>query len=192
MCGRFTLTADPGLVARRFGAPPRQGGGSRPRYNVAPTQTVVTVTDDGTRHLEQMRWGLVPSWAKDPSVGSRMINARAETLAQKPAFRSALKKRRCLIPADGFYEWPLVGGTKRPVRIALKSGQPFAFAGLWDLWTAPDGQAIRTCTIVTCAPNDLMAQMHHRMPVILAREAEDVRLDPAVQAPDQLLPLLAP
>src|SRR5262245_51654077 len=139
MCGRFTLTTDPGVVARRFGAPPTQGGGSVPRYNIAPTQTVVTVTDDGARHLEQMRWGLVPRWSKDPKIGSRLINARAETLAEKPAFRDALRRRRALIPADGFYEWTAVPGsrTKQPMRIRLKSGEPFAFAGLWDSWMPP-------------------------------------------------------
>ena len=110
MCGRFTLTTDPGVVARRFGAPPTQGGGTTPRYNVAPTQTVVTVTAEGERHLEQMRWGLVPRWAKSPEIGNRLINARAETLAEKPAFRDALRRRRALIPADGFYEWVTLSG----------------------------------------------------------------------------------
>jgi putative SOS response-associated peptidase YedK len=193
MCGRFTLTAEPGVVARRFGAPPAQGGGTSPRYNVAPTQTVVTVTDDGTRHLEQMRWGLVPSWAKDPSIGSKLINARAETLAEKPAFRHALKRRRCLIPADGFYEWAATGGgRKQPVRVTLTTGEPFAFAGLWAEWTPPEGAPLRTCTIVTCEPNELMARYHHRMPVILSPEAEARWLDPRVEDPAVLLPLLVP
>jgi len=196
MCGRFTLTTDVGVVARRFGAPPAQGGGTRPRYNIAPTQTVVTVTDDGARHLEQMRWGLIPAWAKDPSIGSKLINARAETLAEKPAFRAALKRRRCLIPADSFFEWPAgPDGRKRPIRVTLASGEPFAFAGLWAEWRPPDapnGEALRTCTIVTCAPNDLMARYHHRMPVILTPEAEGVWLDPRVEDPAVLLPLLAP
>ena len=193
MCGRFTLTAEPGVVARRFGAPPAQGGGTSPRYNVAPTQTVVTVTDDGTRHLEQMRWGLVPAWAKDPSIGSKLINARAETLADKPAFRHALKRRRCLIPADGFYEWAATGGgPKRPLRVTLTTGEPFAFAGLWAEWTPPEGEPLRTCTIVTCEPNELMARYHHRMPVILSPEAEARWLDPRVEDPAVLLPLLVP
>jgi putative SOS response-associated peptidase YedK len=194
MCGRFTLTADPGLVARRFGAPPPQGGGTRPRFNVAPAQTVITVTDDGRRQLELMRWGLIPAWAKDPAIGSRLINARAETLAEKPAFRAALRRRRCLIPADGFYEWTAgPDGKRRPMRIRLTSGQPFAFAGLWDEWRPPDGgPPVRTCTIITCAPNELMATLHHRMPVILAPEAEAVWLDPSITDPERLLPLLVP
>ncbi|MBI3972324.1 MAG: SOS response-associated peptidase [Chloroflexi bacterium] len=193
MCGRFTLTVDPGLVARRFGAPPGEGGGTQPRYNVAPAQTVITVTDDGVRHLEQMRWGLIPSWAKDPKIGSRMINARAETLAEKPAFRNALKRRRCLIPADGFYEWTERAGRKQPMRITLRSGEPFAFAGLWESWT-PSAEAtpVRTCTIVTTSPNALMATIHHRMPVILTPEAEAIWLDPSIADPAKLLPLLVP
>jgi putative SOS response-associated peptidase YedK len=194
MCGRFTLTADPGVVARRFGAPPLQGGGTSPRYNVAPAQTVITVTDDGRRQLELMRWGLIPAWAKDPAIGSRLINARAETLAEKPAFRAAFRRRRCLIPADGFYEWTAgPEGKRRPMRIRLTSGQPFAFAGLWDEWRPADGgPPIRTCTIITCAPNELMATLHHRMPVILTPEAEAVWLDPSITDPERLLPLLVP
>jgi putative SOS response-associated peptidase YedK len=192
MCGRFTLTTDPGIIARRFGAPPAEGGGTTPRYNVAPTQTVVTVTDDGQRHLAAMRWGLVPRWAKDPAIGSKMINARAETLAEKPAFRQVLQKRRCLIPADGFYEWPNRGKSKQPLRVTLTTGEPFAFAGLWDTWHAPDGQDLRTCTIVTTTPNALMAPFHHRMPVILTPEAEQVWLDPTIDNPEQLVPLLVP
>ena len=194
MCGRFTLTTDPGVVARRFGAPPYHGGGTTPRYNIAPTQMVITVTDDGARQLEQMRWGLIPRWAKDASIGSKLINARAETLAEKPSFREALRRRRCLIPADGFYEWVAVPGLKRkqPMRIGLKSGEPFAFAGLWDEWRSPEGTPLRTCTIVTTTPNELIATLHHRMPVILTSEAERRWLDPAVTDPEALLPLLAP
>src|SRR5919199_6125379 len=140
MCGRFTLTADPDLVARRFGAPPVRGGGTVPRYNVAPTQTVITVTAAGERQLEQIRWGLIPVWAKDPGIGSKLIKARAETLAEKPAFRRLLGTRRCLIPADSFYEWATgPGGRKQPLRVALTTGEPFAFAGLWDEWAPRDG-----------------------------------------------------
>jgi putative SOS response-associated peptidase YedK len=215
MCGRFTLTTDPGVVARRFGAPPTQGGGTTPRYNVAPTQTVVTVTAEGERRLEQMRWGLVPRWAKSPEIGSRLINARAETLAEKPAFREALRRRRALIPADGFYEWATASGPrgeqqskgqskgqpkgsqrgqpKQPMHVRLRSGEPFAFAGLWEEWTPPaGGPPLRTCTIVTTAPNSLLATFHHRMPVILTPEAEGIWLDPQVTDPERLLPLLAP
>jgi putative SOS response-associated peptidase YedK len=193
MCGRFTLTADPGVVARRFGAPPGEGGGTVPRFNIAPTQAVITVTDHGQRQVEQMKWGLIPRWAKDAKIGNKLINARAETLTEKPSFRDALKKRRCLIPADGFYEWQSVGGKKQPLRIVMKDRQPFAFAGLWDEWRPPDGApSVRTCTIITCAPNELMAQVHHRMPVILTLEAEAVWLDPNVVEPERLLPLLSP
>ena len=207
MCGRFTLTTDPGVVARRFGAPPTQGGGTTPRYNVAPTQTVVTVTAEGERRLEQMRWGLVPRWARSPEIGNRLINARAETLAEKPAFREALRRRRALIPADGFYEWATLSGPgaqdgtrgrprgqrKQPLHVRLRSGEPFAFAGLWEEWAPPEGgPPLRTCTIVTTAPNALMATFHHRMPVILSPAAEELWLDPQVTDPERLLPLLTP
>ena len=196
MCGRFTLTTDPGVVARRFGAPPAQGGGTTPRYNVAPTQTVVTVTDDGTRRLEPMRWGLVPRWAKDAKGGARMINARAETLAERPAFRGVLRRQRCLIPADGFYEWAEGPGgrkAKQPMYVRLTTGEPFAFAGLWDEWRPPaGGEPLRTCTIVTTEANALLATFHHRMPVILAPEVEAVWLDPGLTDPDHLRSLLVP
>lgn len=194
MCGRFALTTDAGVVGRRFGAPPAEGGGTLPPASVeiAPTQLVVTVTDDGQRHLEPMKWGLVPRWAKALSIGSRLINARAETLAEKPAFREALKYRRCLIPADAFYEWATgPDGRKHPLRLALVSGEPFAFAGLWEEWQPPEGGApLRTCTIVTTTPNELMATFHHRMPVILTPEGEQRWLDPTLQEPEQVLPLL--
>jgi putative SOS response-associated peptidase YedK len=196
MCGRFTLTADPDVVARRFGAPPTQGGNRQPRYNVAPTQTVVTVTADGTRHLEQMRWGLVPAWAKDPKRGSRLINARAETLAERPAFRGVLRRRHCLIPADGFDEWAEgPGGRKarQPRYVRLTTGEPFAFAGLWDEWRPPAGGGpLRSCTVVTTAANALVAAFHRRMPVILAPEVEAVRLDPEVTDPAHVRSLLVP
>jgi putative SOS response-associated peptidase YedK len=197
MCGRFTLTTEPGVVARRFGAPPAEGGGTMPRYNIAPTQTVVTVTEDGTRQVEAMRWGLVPYWAKDPKIGNKLINARAETLAKKPAFRERLRPRRCLIPADGFYEWTAgPDGTKRLLRITLRSGEPFAFAGLWDEWVPPAGEEqgarLRTCTIITTTPTAVLAQVHQRMPVILQPEAEALWLDPAITDPEQHMPLLVP
>lgn len=189
MCGRFTLTTNLGANAARFGVA-RFLEEVGPRYNIAPTQTVIVVSDDGTRHLTQMQWGLIPSWAKDPTIGNRMINARAETVATKPAFRVALRKRRCLIPADGFYEWQQAGRRKQPVYITFKTREPFSFAGLWDTWTAPDGEAIRTCTIITTEANELLKPIHDRMPVILTREAESVWLDPTLQDPAKLLPLL--
>jgi len=194
MCGRFTLASSLTTVAQRFGVPipTAESAVWTPHYNIAPTQTVIVVNDDGTRHLTQMRWGLIPSWAKDPAIGNRMINARAETVATKPAFRVALRKRRCLIPADGFYEWQPVGRRKQPVYITLKSREPFSFAGLWEAWTSPDGETIKTCTIITTEANDLLKPIHDRMPVILTREAEGVWLDPMIQDPARLLPLLVP
>ncbi len=139
-----------------------------------------------------MRWGLISSRAKDPAVGNHMINARAETVAEKPSFRDSLKKRRCLILADGFYEWQKQGSAKQPVRIVLKNREPFGFAGLWDTWESSDGEKINFCTIITTEANELLKPVHDRMPVILNREAEDVWLDPLVPAPAKLLPLLKP
>ncbi len=191
MCGRFTLTTNLGAIAKRFGIS-RFLEEVGPRYNVAPTQSVIVVNDDGTRHLAEMRWGLIPSWAKEAAIGNRMINARAETVATKPAFRMALRKRRCLVVADGFYEWQLLGRRKQPVYIALKSREPFGFAGLWETWTAPDGDEIKTCTMITTEANELLKPIHDRMPVILMREAEGVWLDPTIQDPAVLLPLLTP
>ena len=153
-------------------------------------QNVIVINDTGRRQLVQMRWGLIPSWAKDPSIGNRMINARVETLAEKPAFRAALKKRRCIIPADGFYEWQKLGKVKQPVRIVLKSREPFGFAGLWEHWTSPEGEEELSCTIVTTEANELLKTVHERMPVILTRDAEALWLDPKTQDPENLLPLL--
>lgn len=191
MCGRFTLTTNLGAIAKRFGVA-RFLEEVGPRYNIAPTQTVIVVNDDGTRHLEQIRWGLIPSWAKDPAIGNRMINARAETVATKPAFRVALRKSRCLIPADSFYEWQQIDRRKQPVRIVFKSREPFGFAGLWESWTSPEGEEVRTCTIITTEANELLKIIHDRMPVILTREDEAIRLDPSIQDPASLLPLLKP
>jgi len=171
VCGRFTLTTNLGAIAKRFGVS-RLLEEVGPRYNIAPSQTVIVVNDDGTRHLTQMRWGLIPSWAQDPAIGNRMINARAETVATKPAFRVALRKRRCLIPADGFYEWQPLGRRKQPIYIALKNREPFAFAGLWEIWTSPEGEEVKSCTIITTEANTLLKPIHDRMPVMLTREAE--------------------
>ncbi len=168
-----------------------------PRYNVAPTQPAPTVLNDGARALTFSRWGLIPFWAKDPDIGNRMINARVETVHQKPAFRSAFKKQRCLVVADGFYEWTAVPGQRRkqPMYIRLKSGAPFAFAGLWDRWrnpANPDGEPIISCTIITSEPNALVEQYHNRMAVILPPEHYEAWLDPAERSPDALFPLLKP
>jgi putative SOS response-associated peptidase YedK len=193
MCGRYTLTADLKTVADRFGAPmpaDEWATSAPPRYNIAPTQSVIVVGDDGKRYMKQMRWGLIPSWAKDPSIGNKMINARAETVAEKPAYRSALKKRRCLVPADGFYEWQKLGNVKQPMRIVLKSHEPFGFAGLWEEWMSPEGEGVLSCVIITTEANELLKSVHDRMPVILTREAEAMWLDPKIQEPERLLALL--
>ena len=192
MCGRFTLTINPDELQQQFGlseAPPAQ---LAPRYNIAPTQAVAVIANNSNRKLELFQWGLIPSWAKDPKIGSKMINARAETLAEKPSFRTALKRRRCLVVADGFYEWKKTGSGKTPMYIQLKDGQPFGFAGLWEAWQSPEDGLIKTCTIITTTPNELLAGIHDRMPVILPREAYDVWLAPEELPAVETLPLLQP
>jgi len=194
MCGRFSLTANLTTVAQRFGVPipTAEAAVWTARYNIPPTKTVIVVGDDGARYLTEMRWGLIPSWAKDPAIGNRMINARAETVATKPAFRVALRKRRCLVVADGFYEWQKRGRAKQPFYIVLKSREPFGFAGLWETWIAPDGEETKTCTIITTEANELLKPIHDRMPVILTWEVETIGLDPTIQDQTLLLPLLRP
>jgi len=170
MCGRFTLFEPNESLAGIFGVEAVPGPG--PRYNIAPSQPIAAVRaapgDPGRRECVLLRWGLVPSWAKDPSIGSRMINARAETAPEKPAFRSAWKSRRCLVPANGFYEWQRRNGRKQPWYVRMRSGKPFAIAGLWERREDPDGDPLETCTLITTGPNDLLAPIHDRMPVILA------------------------
>ncbi len=191
MCGRYSLIADIQELARQFEFD-GTGFENSPRYNVAPTQSVLTVTNREERQGEFMRWGLIPSWAKDPSIGNRMINARGETVAQKPSFRNALQRRRCLVLADGFYEWQKVGKGKRPMRIVFKSRDPFAFAGLWETWRNPEGETVRSCTIITTEANDLLRPIHERMPVILPRELEEFWLDGDVSDSAALSDVLAP
>jgi putative SOS response-associated peptidase YedK len=168
MCGRFTLAIDPADLSEAFPgfSFPKE---MTPRYNIAPSQPVAVVANNSRSQVEFFQWGLVPSWAQDPSIGNRMINARAESLAEKPSFRTAYKRRRCLILADGFYEWQSVPGgkTKTPMLIRMKSGEPFAFAGLWEVWHPDQDDALLTCTIITTTPNVLMEKIHNRMPVIL-------------------------
>jgi len=175
MCGRFTLVSPFVAVTERFhaSAPPDL----RPRYNIAPGQEVLCVIRDGENRIEPLRWGLIPSWAKDPAIGNRLINARAETLAEKPSFCNAFAKRRCLVVADGFYEWRPAGRRKVPVYIFLKSKKPFGIAGLYESWKAPDGRELRTCTIVTTEANDLVRPFHDRMPAIVPADADDCWLD---------------
>lgn len=197
MCGRYTLT-DPGAeLLRHFqltSLPPDY----RPRYNIAPTQPVTAViADESGRRAGYLRWGLIPSWAKDPAIGNRMINARGETVAEKPSFRTALRRRRCLIPVDGFYEWQGRNGRKQPVRFVAADGGVFAFAGLWESWRPPDpkggstdGEVIYTCTIITTDANEFVRPVHHRMPVIVPPEDYDLWLDREIQDPEAVLPLL--
>jgi putative SOS response-associated peptidase YedK len=191
MCGRFTLTVDPADLQAAFPGFtfPMQ---SAPRFNIAPTQPILALPNDGKSKADYFTWGLIPVWAKDPSIGSRLINARAETLAEKSSFRGAYKYKRCLIFADGFYEWKSQVGTKLkiPHYIRLKSGLPFAFAGLWDEWHSPDGSLIKSCTILTTEPNALMSTLHNRMPVILSPAAYSPWLDFAPQKPETLQKLL--
>ncbi len=160
------------------------------RFNVAPIQEVLTVVGGETRRGGLMRWRLIPHWAKDPKIGTRMINARAETVAEKPAFRDALRCRRCLVLADGFYEWQRIGPSKRPMRIVMRSREPFAFAGLWAVWRGPDGNRIPSCTIITTAASDLLRPIHDRMSAILPREMEAFWLDGSVEDPGALSSVL--
>jgi len=191
MCGRYTLRTPVETLAEEFGI-------SDPlpeiptRYNIAPTQEVAAVLEeDEERKLEMLRWGLIPSWADDPAVGNRMINARSETAAEKPSFRTAFRKRRCLILADGFYEWQKTNGGKQPYYIRMEDGSPFAFAGLWESWDKYGGE-IRSCTILTTDANEMVREVHHRMPVILPPETYDLWLDPDMQETEPLLDLLRP
>jgi putative SOS response-associated peptidase YedK len=170
MCGRFAFYSPAEATAALFGAAGSLDIG--PRYNIAPTQDIAAVRDAGAgsegRELVALRWGLVPFWAKDPAIGTRMINARAETVAEKPAFRAAYRRRRCLVLADGFYEWHREGAVKIPYFISLASGEPFAFAGLWEDWHSKEtGESLQTATLITTQANDFLAPLHHRMPVIL-------------------------
>ncbi len=195
MCGRFALTGpDPLVIADTFGA--TEVPDLPARYNIAPTQPVATVVQDRDSKLnrvEIMRWGLIPHWAKDISIGNRMINARAESLTEKPSFRAPLRYHRCLILADGFYEWQKQPGGKQPMFIHLKDQALFGLAGLWDVWQNPDdGSPLFSCTIITTEPNALMAQLHNRMPVILPREDFSAWLDADQTDAAQVMPLLRP
>jgi len=192
MCGRFTMASPGEAVAELFELPvvPELA----PRWNIAPTQAVAAVRADaaGGRELVGLHWGLIPSWAKERAIGARMINARAETVAEKPAFRAALRARRCLIVADGFYEWQKAGARKQPWYIRMRDGRPFAFAGLWERWAAGPDEVLDSCTIVTTTPNGVVAPIHDRMPVILERGDYAAWLDPGQRDPARLQPLLRP
>lgn len=212
MCGRFAITkpgpdvnvwlgVDPTRLAELVAIAMRASRPAvlnepdpafAPRYNIAPTQPVAVIAGDAPDRIQFFQWGLIPFWAKDPSIGSKLINARAETLAEKPSFRRSFRERRCLILADAFYEWAAEPGRRgrTPICIRLRSGEPFAFAGLWDEWRSPEGDLIRTCAIVTTTPNEMMARFHHRMPVILPRESRAAWLDRSTTDPAELQPLL--
>ncbi len=192
MCGRFIVDSDEREITRTFQIKLTEAT-VQPSYNVAPTQPVLTVVQrDGQRILTAMRWGLIPVWAKDMRIGSKMINARAETVAEKPSFKRLLKSRRCLIVADGFYEWHKDGAHKVPMFISIKPKHPFGFAGLYDTWTSPEGEKITSCTIITTHANDLMEPIHSRMPVILPKSAYRPWLDPSNQDLDELSEFLLP
>lgn len=193
MCGRFTLTVTPQALAEQFfvdSIPPLL-----PRYNIAPTQPVAVVRirpGHVARELALLQWGLIPSWAEDPAISSRLINARAESVAEKPAFRTAFMYRRCLIAADGFYEWKGKGRLRQPYYFRMKSGKLLAFAGLWEHWEGADGSYIETCTIITTHANDLVQPIHERMPVIVRPEDYDFWLDAKMQKIERLEMILQP
>jgi putative SOS response-associated peptidase YedK len=194
MCGRFTLRVSAKSLAGAFGV--AESSLFPPRYNIAPTQPIAVVRmalEDSDRELVALRWGLIPTWADDPAIGNRLINARAETAATKPSFRSAFKRRRCLIPADGFYEWQKVGTGKQPHFITMQDGKPFAFGGLWEHWqNREDGEVIESATILTTEANDLMRPLHDRMPVILEPKDYGRWLDLQATDSGELQALLVP
>jgi putative SOS response-associated peptidase YedK len=192
MCGRFTLRTNPQQLALVFSC--EISADLLPNYNVAPTQQVAALRSGAAgREFTLLRWGLIPSWAKDRSIGNRMINARAETVAEKPAFRSAFRARRCLILADGYFEWKKTGNTKQPFHIRMHDDAPFAMAGLWESWRDPQqSETIETCTIITTEANELTAPIHNRMPAILPSGDYTTWLDPQQSGSQVLLPLLRP
>ena len=193
MCGRYRLTRKKEILAEHFGIEPPDNW--QPRYNVAPTQDIPVIRQDSKqpkRIAATMRWGLIPIWSKDPKMGYKMINARSEGIIEKPAFSDALKKRRCLIPADGFYEWQKSGGKKKPFCFTMADEALFAFAGIWERWKDPEGKWIETCSIITTTPNKLTEDVHDRMPVILHPEDYDLWLDPGFHDTATLTGLLRP
>ncbi len=195
MCGRFTLRAPASVVAAQFGL--FEVAAFAPRFNIAPSQPVAVVRvapgDGGlSRELAWLRWGLIPGWADDPAIGNRMINARSETAADKPAFRAALRRRRCLVVADGFYEWKQEGKAKQPYFIRFRDDRPFGIAGLWEVWEGADHTAIESCALFTTEANGVLRPIHDRMPVIVAPGDYATWLDPAIQDPRRVAPLLRP
>ena len=191
MCGRFEIHSAIEMITEIFGIDEWEIEYS-PNYNVAPSQDILIVVNDGKRRLIRSRWGLVPPWSKDLSTGYKMINARAESLAEKRSFKTAFEKQRCLVVADGFYEWRKEGTGKKPFYIRLKSGKPFGFAGLYNVWKSPEGEQITTSTIITTDANELVRPIHNRMPVITSPDRYGLWLDPSVHEKDLLMPVLTP
>ncbi|TXK70642.1 SOS response-associated peptidase [Paenibacillus sp. N3.4] len=193
MCGRYTITVTLDELLLRYDISYNYSARYSPKYNVAPGQLIMAVIHDGEKNkLGELRWGLIPEWAKDDKSAYQMLNARAETLADKPAFRKPLERKRCLIPADSFYEWKGTGKQKQPMRIMLRSQEVFSIAGLYDTWVSPEGNRISTCTVITTAANELVADIHDRMPVILTKESEALWLDRSIKDVAVLRPLLQP
>ena len=191
MCGRYSITSAPEAIRRLFRYPEQPN--FPPRYNVAPTQPVPIVRlTEGERHFALVRWGLLPSWVKDPKAFTLLINARGETANDKPAFRNAMRRRRCLFPADGFYEWKVEGGVKRAYYARPREGGPIAFAGLWETWTGPNGEEMETAAIVTTDANKVMGQVHNRAPLILPPEQFDLWLDSSKADEKEVAALIAP
>ena len=194
MCGRFRLSRRKQVIEKYFDTSSLDGDWS-PRYNIAPMQSVPVIRQhpkEPIRQISSMRWGLVPHWAKDPSIAMGTINAKSETAATKPAFRDPFRRRRCLIPADGFYEWKRTGASKQPYCFEVREGELFAFAGLWDGWKNAGGHWVKTCSILTTTPNTVTAAVHDRMPVILHPESYDLWLDPGMQDVEVISELLKP
>ena len=193
MCGRYSLFSDIRIIEERFGEVTFEEDDYEPSYNIAPSQQVMTVINDGTKNrLGYLKWGLVPPWAKDSKIGFKMINARSETVHEKPSFRESFKKKRCLVVADSFFEWKRTNDKKVPMLVKLKSDELFAMAGLWETWKSPTGEPIHSCTILTTEPNDLMSNIHDRMPVILKPEDESIWLDSSIKDVNNLKHLLRP
>ena len=190
MCGRYTLTTSKIKIAEEFQIEDIKLRELPSHYNIAPSSSVPVLVENPKLTIDLFRWGLIPSWAKDPTIGSRMINARKETLIEKPSFKGPLKNRRCLILADGFYEWKGEGTKKTPYYIRMKSQKPFGFAGLWSHWLDPKGNEIYSCTIITGEPNELIRPIHNRMPMILAKEKRNRWLDSSNHDSSDLLSLL--
>jgi putative SOS response-associated peptidase YedK len=193
MCGRVTVQTPAVELAREFALTGIRNAIERPRFNLAPTQLMPVVPNDGQRMLDAFRWGLIPSWAKDASIGNKLINARCETVAEKPSFRSALKRKRCLVLVDGYYEWKQSTKPKTPFFFHRKDRKPLALAGLWEEWTSPEtGEVVRSCCLITTGPNALVAPIHDRMPVILSPDGQEQWLRPEPQEAANLMPLLVP